>query len=294
MLKTLPILQFTAIALLLVVSTARCMAQQTVQFWNGNKTDARQHYELKMLDAALSASETAYGDYKINTDNTELTSEEESAVFRNTETDVFVTVAGNPKLKSEEKIIVTQPLMKGLIGYRLLIVREQDLDKFAAIQSVDAFKQLSIGIPQGWADADLFRHNGYDVVEGGTFDEIFDRLANKEFDYVALGANEIEKAFENRAETYDLFAIEPSTLVYYPFTLVFYVDPSKPELAERLRDGLQAIKQNGKAEQLFQEATGDLVERLGLTQRKTFYLNNPMLPAELKGYRSPLLSQPAN
>lgn len=268
------------------------MAQETVEFWNGNKSQSRQQYELKLLRAALNASKQQYGEYQLIHDATELTAQEESAVFRTKGADVFVTVAGNPKLAQEDKIIVPHPLMKGLLGYRLLIVRQQDLDTFAAIQTDASFKRLRIGIPDGWADADLFRHNGYNVVEGGTFNEIFDLLAADKFDYVALGANEIEQAFERRAESYDMFTIEPTTLVYYPFALVFYVNPDKPALAKRLRDGLNAIDENGEAQRLFEKAAGDIVEHFNLEQRKIFRLDNPMLPDEMKTYRSDLLDQP--
>ncbi len=292
--KTLLTPFFITLAFILFVMSVRATAKETIEFWNGNKTAARQQYELKLLDAALAASRQKYGDYHISEDVTELSASQESAVFRAHQADVFVTVAGNPKLKNEQKIIVTHPLMKGLLGYRLLIVRQQDLNKFAAIQNAASFKQLSMGIPQGWADADLFRHNGYAVVEGGTYATLFDSLAAKKFDYVALGANEIETAFKNRAETYKAFSIEPSKLLYYPFALVFYVNPNRPELATRLRDGLHVIEQSGEAERLFKEATGDIINRLHLLERKIFRLENPILPAEMADFQATLLEPQAN
>lgn len=281
----------TSLTLMLLLNSAYSMAQQNVNFWNGNKTESRQQYERNILKAALEASTQAHGDYTLSEDKSALSSDEESAVFRDTNTDLFVTVAGNPKLKHEEKIIVTHPLMKGLLGYRLIIVRHHDLEKFAAIRKQGALKKLSVGIPEGWADADLFRHNGFSVVEGGSFDEIFDLLAAKKFDYVSLGANEIEDVFKNRAEDSGMFNIEPTILLYYPFALVFYIDPEKPELAERLRDGLEAIERNGHAQRLFERATGNLIERLELRSRKVFRLENPMLPPQMREYRSTLLNQ---
>lgn len=293
MYKSLLPLHSAGLALLLLLINVNCTAK-TVEFWNGNKTESRQQYELSILNAALDASRQKYGDYHIVHDSADLSPDEESAIFRTRAADVFVTVAGNPKLKNEKKRMVAHPLMKGLLGYRLLIVREADLDKFSAIQSESSFKDLRIGVPEGWADADLFRHNGYNVVEGGTYDTLFDSLASNDFDYVALGANEIEKAFRHRAAPFQMFVIEPDTLLYYPFALVFYVNPDNPELAERLRFGLDAIDRNGVAQRLFEEATGDLVERLRLKERKIFRLENPLLPAEMRTFRSDLLKHTAN
>lgn len=289
--KMIKRLGLASLTLTLLTDSAFADTQQTVAFWNGNKTPVRQVYERKLLDAVLNATVKEHGPVIVEENTDSLTNREESAVFSNQNADVFVTVAGNPKLKNKEKIVVTRPLMKGLLGHRLLIVRKQDLPRFDDIQTEAAFKQLSIGIPDGWADAELFRHNGYKVIEGGTFDEIFDLLAAKKFDYVALGANEIEQAFEDRAAQYDMFSIEPTTLLYYPFALVFYVHPDKPALAERLQEGLEAVEQSGEAQRLFEEATGDLVERLGLPERKVFRLQNPMLPEALQQFRSPLLKQ---
>ncbi|MBD3584293.1 amino acid ABC transporter substrate-binding protein [Salinimonas sp. HHU 13199] len=285
-------LGLAGLTLTLLTGGAFADTQQTIAFWNGNKTQVRQVYERKLLDAVLNATVKAHGPFAVSENTETLTNREESDVFTDQNTDVFVTVAGNPKLRNKDKIVVAQPLMKGLLGHRLLIVRKQDLPRFDNIQTEAAFKQLSIGIPDGWADAELFRHNGYNVVEGGTFDEIFDLLAAKKFDYVALGANEIEQAFESRAEKYEMFSIEPTTLLYYPFALVFYVNPEKPALAERLREGLEAVEQSGEAQRLFDEATGNLIERLNLTDRKVFHLQNPMLPETLQKYRSPLLNEP--
>lgn len=280
-----------ALTATLFIGSASAKTSEVIEFWNGNKTQVRQQYERQLLQAVLEASVKKHGNFTVNEDTQNLTNSEESAVFSDQRADVFVTVAGNPKLKSKDKILVARPLMQGLLGHRLLIVRKQDLPLFADIQTEKAFKELSIGIPEGWADASLFRHNGYNVVEGGTFDDIFDLLAAKEFDYVALGANEIEQAFESRAAKYEMFSIEPTTLLYYPFALVFYVHPDKPELANRLRDGLKAIDKNGVAQRLFEQATGELIERLGLPDRKLFRLQNPMLPKQLQNYRSPLAEQ---
>ena len=197
-----------------------------VDFWSGNRTEARQDYEREVLKAILDATVETHGQWQLEEDKSDYPSaQDEAGVFRGKGHDLFATVAGNKKLANESKIVVPDPIMKGLLGYRILIIREQDREKFANITSAQQLKQLRLGIPETWADADLFRHNGYTVVERGDFDGLFKRLAAGEFDYVAFGANEVEDVYKNRAQALGGLIVDDSLLIFYPFPLVFYVHP---------------------------------------------------------------------
>lgn len=255
-----------------------------IKFWNGNKTASRQHYEREILDAVLAASATkgavtvaeSRADYPL--------AEDEASVFRSKGFDIFGTVAGNQKLAHEQKILIPLPLMKGLLGYRILIIRKADAQKFAAIKSAGELKKLRMGIPSTWADAGLFRHNGYPVEEKGSFDDLFTRLENNEFDYVTFGANEVSGVFAERAAASGKLIIEPSLLVYYPFPLVFYVNPQQPALAERVTRGLQAIAGNGELDRIFNRYYGDLLAQLHVAKRTRITLENPILPEAMAGF----------
>lgn len=258
----------------------------TVKFWNGNKTASRQEYERDILDAVLKATEQKQGAYKIEESRTDYPrAEDEASVFRTKGFDIFGTVAGNQKLANEQKILIPSPLMKGILGYRILIIRKADAKKFATIKTAAELKKLRMGIPDTWADAGLFRHNGYPVEEKGSFDDLFQRLENNEFDYVTFGANEVAGVFAGRAAKSGQLIIEPSLLVYYPFPLVFYVNPQQSALAERVAAGLTAINTNGGLDKIFNRYYGDLLGPLQLTKRTRITLENPILPNEMAGFK---------
>lgn len=257
-----------------------------VKLWNGNKTTSRQEYERDILTAVLTATERAQGAYKIEESRVDYPlAEDEASVFRSKGFDIFGTVAGNQKLAREQKIIIPSPLMKGILGYRILIIRKADAQKFAAIKSAAELKKLRMGIPATWADAGLFRHNGYPVEEKGSFNDLFQRLENNEFDYVTFGANEVTGVFTERAAKSGKLMIESSLLVYYPFPLVFYVNPKQPALAERVTTGLKAIISNGELDKIFNRYYGGLLGPLQLTQRTRITLENPILPKEMAGFK---------
>lgn len=269
-----------------------CVAENTenVKFWNGNKTSARQGYEVALLNACLSATESKFGVANLIIDNTNYpVAADEGSVLDNG-AQILVTIAGNVKFSDKNKIIIPQSLTKGLLGYRLLIVKDESLKVFDRISSTKDLRSLAVGIPATWGDAEIFRRNSYSVVEKGTYEDLFTLLKNGDFDYTTLGVNEIEEAFEQKAKPLGDLSIEPSVMVYYPFPLVFYVNSNNPALAKRIDMGLKMIKDSGEYEKLFDHYHGDVVARLGLNKRKIFSLDNPFLADELAGFKPTLLN----
>jgi ABC-type amino acid transport substrate-binding protein len=257
----------------------------SVKLWNGNKTESRQQYEREVLEAVLKATTAVQGNYQLQEDLTDYPlAADEASVFRSKGFDIFGTVAGNAKLANEKKILIPLPLMKGLLGYRILIIRATDKEKFAAIKSAQQLQQLRLGIPSTWADAELFRQNGYKVEEKGSFDDLFTRLENNEFDYVSFGANEVAGVFAQRAVQSGKLIVDSSLLVYYPFPLVFYVNPNNKALAERVTAGLKIISSNGELDKIFNRYFGAELEALNLSARTKITLKNPILPAEMAGF----------
>lgn len=260
---------------LLVPLTAQA---HQISFWNGNKTPSRQLYEQQVLQAALNAAGVKTS---IDIDERNLSISEEASVFSKQLFDVFATVQGNPKLNAENKILIAKPIMQGLLGQRLLIIRKTDSARFDAIEQIDEMKKMRSGIPIGWADVTLFKANQYNTVEIGNFETIFNYLVNNDFDYLALGANEIEQVYQQAdLEELDL-TIAPTLMLHYNFPVVFYVNPNNPELAKHLNTGLERIIKNGTLKAMFDQHFGHLYSRLNLADRISFELKNPLIKSEI-------------
>lgn len=241
------------------------------------------------MAAALAATESRFGKWNLQEDKTEYpAAADEASVFRTKGFDIFGTVAGNVKLAEEQKILVPRPIMKGLLGYRILIIRAADKAKFAAIKTPAQLQALRMGIPATWADAELFRQNGYKVEEKGSFDDLFTRLENNEFDYVTFGANEVTGVFAERAAKSGKLVIDASLLVFYPFPLVYYVNPANKTLAERVDSGLQIIAANGELDTIFKRYFAADLQQVNLPVRRVITLKNPVLPAEMADFKPAL------
>jgi hypothetical protein len=172
--------------------------------------------------------------------------------------------------------------MNGLLGHRLLVVREEDAEGYAGIHRAMQLREKSIGIPETWADNHLFRDNGFNVVERGSFDEIFIRLKNREFDFISLGANEIHSVFAEKAKTLGGLMIEPTLRLYYPFALIFYVHPAQHDLAYSLAQGLSILRRSGEYDKLFSDFFRQMFDQAKLSDRREIALANLSLPIELK------------
>ena len=254
----------------------------TVDLWNGNRSAARQVYERKVLEAILDATKEEWGAWEIEESLEEYPGNEESLVFTEKGHDLFVTIAGNQKFKEGDMIVIPHLLTKNLLGYRIPIIRKEDAGLFGGISRPADLQKLDHGIPETWSDATIFRHNGYNVVEEGNFDDIFDRLQNRLCDYSAYGANEVLGVYENRASKREGLIIDQNVLLFYPFPLVFYVNPDLPKMAERMEQGLQSIIASGKLDAIFDEHYGEITEQLNLDSRRIFVLDNPLIPDEFR------------
>lgn len=265
------------------------MSMNNIVFWNGNKSAARQNYERDLLQHLLQITHDEYGPLKLMEDRTDYPcAKDEGAVF-DKGVDILVTVAGNPKFYEGSFVPVYTPLAKGILGHRLLIVRETSMEQFTGDDISSRLKLMNMGIPDTWADADLFRFNQFPVVEKGSLQDIFQRLKRGECDYVTFGANEIMSIYETFAKPLGGLVIAPDIKLYYPFALIFYVNPKQEKLAERISKGLRMFQSIGQFNDFFEMHYKYCVDQLSLNLRSTVTLKNPSLPAQLSNIVTPSL-----
>lgn len=267
-----------------------------IRFWNGNKSSNRQSHELEVLEEALFFSGIETSQTHIISDNTDYpNADDEGSIFDNG-FDVLVTVAGNQKFESKAFIPIELPIAKGILGYRILITRPEITDRLAT--HVDklpcVMKQLIAGIPDTWADADLFRFNNLKVLEHGDLLDILQAITTKQCDYLSLGANEVESIHHSRPKSVTNLVIESNTVLYYPFPLVFYVHPEQPDLAGRIETGLKNLMRNGRLDELLNKHYGEFVESLDIRSRKVIHLQNPILPQSMAFCKEPTLLRLVN
>ncbi|MCW8346419.1 transporter substrate-binding domain-containing protein [Vibrio sp. ZSDZ65] len=246
----------------------------TIHFWNGNKSKPRQDFERSLLQKILLTTSRSVDDTLLFDDCSDYPNADDEGNIFQTGVDILVTVKGNQKFSGKPFIEINRSLTKALLGQRILFIRADDQARFRSIQSI---KQLKVGIPETWVDAELFRHNGFNVVEKGNFDGLFTLLSDKSCDFVCFGANEALDIYQQRVDDKKSIILLKDKMILYPFPLVFYVNANRPDLAKRVEHGLQVLERTGEFEALYQEYFGDIENELALDKREALPLHNPFI-----------------
>ena len=170
------------------------------------------------------------------------------------------------------------PIDRGLIGWRVLAVRQQDLPRFAGIRELGQLARLSGAQGHDWPDLAILEANGLPTVASPSYAALFQLLELGRIDYVARGAGEAVPELDSRAA--DGLVVEPTLVLHYPSALYFFVHPDNDDLARSLERGLRLAFEDGSLDRLFEQAYGADLAALRLEQRRRLVLANPQLPRD--------------
>lgn len=190
--------------------------------------------------------------------------------------DVFWTVTTPERQAALRPIRI--PIERGLIGWRVALVRRIDADRLRHVETLAQLARLQAGQKHDWPDVDILRANGLAVQTATHYESLFGMLALGRIDYFPRSVLEIRSELEARPAL-DL-AIEPHLVLRYPSALYFFVAPRRAELAEDIRLGMERAQADGSFEKLFQAHFRDAMDALRLRERRVLELGNPSLPAD--------------
>ena len=180
-------------------------------------------------------------------------------------------------LEREKALLpVRIPIDKGLIGWRLALVRQADAERWREVRSTASLGAFVAAQMHDWPDTAILRANGLQVSTTSNYEALFQQLAVGRVDYVPRSVIEIGE--ELARHPYLGLEIEPRLVIRYPAAFYFFVSPRRPELAEDLTRGLEAAIADGSFDLLFNRHFGDLANRLHLRERTLVELRNPLLP----------------
>ncbi len=190
-------------------------------------------------------------------------------------------VAEAPKPNWLEKLLVVRiPIRKGLQGYRLFLINQEDQTSISSSKTLKDFMRFPTGSGAGWSTAKVMKDAGFDVVIGNKYDGLFAMLEKRRFLTFGRGINEIGNEYEANKEQFPKLAIESDFAVYTPLPTYFFVSPKMPELAARIRKGLDMLISNGTFDEYFNEHHAALIDQFRLKERKIFTIPNTNLTDE--------------
>ena len=238
--------------------------------------DTRFDYATELLKKALEKTVIPDGPFKMKSGG----KMNVGRAFQFLEEGRIVNVGwSSPTVEREEKFIpILIPINKGLLGYRVFLIKKQNREKFSSINTLQELKKLKVGQGHVWNDVEVFKANNFRVVTGPDYEGLFEMLSAERFDYFSRGINEAPKEYEERKDKFPNLFIEQRILLYYPWPKYFFTSKKTPKLAERIERGLRIMIKDGSFEKHFMMHHKQDIERVNLKGRKLFKIHNPLLP----------------
>lgn len=245
-----------------------------------SQDDKRFDYGINLLQQVLEKTISSYGPFKmLPAENMNVGRAIEFLIKEDAET---VNVVWSTTSQNREKSLlpIRIPIRKGLLGYRVFLIKKENQAKFDNIKTVEELKKLKVGQGHIWNDVKVFKENGFDVVTGPDYEGLFRMLAEDRFDYFSRGFNEAPEEYEARKDMLPSLSIEETILLYYPWPKYFFTSKNNPLIAKRIELGLKIMIQDGTFEEIFKKYHKKDIERVNLKNRKLFKIINPLLPSK--------------
>ena len=181
-----------------------------------------------------------------------------------------------------QAIAIRIPVSKGLLGYRVCLVREGEENNFKNIMNLNDWTSRRLRIGQGtdWPDTAILEFNGIEVEKSVEYQPLFHMLRKNRFDCFARSVNEVFSELA-RPENSSL-RIDNHLMLQYRLPTFFFVNKNKPELAKRIEKGLKSAIENGSFSKLFEKHYAATLKRIDFNNRRVIKLENPNLSKATK------------
>lgn len=178
--------------------------------------------------------------------------------------------------REEKMIAVKVPIYQGILGLRLLLVTKQNHQALSQISSISDLRHYTGGHGSHWHDLPVYAANKLKVNTYGNYQTLFTQLEHNRFDYFHRGLNEI---WQEQATHADKLKIADNVMLFYPHPVYYFVNKDRPNLAQKIEEGLRMALMDGSFKKLFLSAHNDIIKKAKLAKRKLIVLKNPVVPS---------------
>jgi hypothetical protein len=189
-------------------------------------------------------------------------------------------VWGMTNIQREKDLLpIRIPIFKGLIGWRLLLIRQDMAERFAYIQQFEHLVKLSPLQGRDWPDTKILQSNGFDVITERTQTSLIKMLGRAQGDFFPRSIIEIWDELKN-SDVENHIKVQPSLGIRYPAAIYFFVNKKSVPLANLIKIGLEKAIENGAYEALFVENYKTYIDKAQIENRTFYPLENAFLPEE--------------
>lgn len=181
----------------------------------------------------------------------------------------------------EERLLpVRIPMYRGLLGYRVLMIKRGTQHKFDGVKTLEDLRQFSLGQGLFWADTQVLSANDLNVVKVLKYEGLFFMLDGDRFDAYPRGVHEPWSEMQRYPKL--ALEVEQNLLLSYINPFYFFVNKNNTKLAADIERGLRIAIEDGSFNEYFlNDATvKDVINKANLKDRTVIRLNNPGLPKQ--------------
>jgi hypothetical protein len=179
--------------------------------------------------------------------------------------------------------IIPFPLLRGLNGYRILLVRNETAEKLNKVETVDELKKFLFGQGEDWIDTVILRSAGYEVIDAG-YNDLPKMLCHKRYELFPRGLTEATWDLERLRKKYSDLTLYRKIILYYKSGLFFHVNKKAKRLRAALELGYRRSREDGSFIKFFytHKLLKHLANNLSLENSKFFAIEREELPRELR------------
>jgi len=249
-----------------------------VYYQDPNDNSQRNKYAWQLLAMALEHTRATYGPFTLGPSSVAEERPNANSLL-NAVGGVNVSVFAAPMPLHDKIIPVRFPIDRGLLGFRVLEIREGDQGRFDPIANLDDLKTMRIGSMGFWGDTAIMRNAGLTVVTGASFEGLFKMMEAGRCDAVTRGYGEALREMNERPWGNAAIAIERHLLLRYPMPVYYWFrnTPDGRQSAARVEAGLWAMQADGSFEAFFRKQFSETITRIEHDRRLVVELDNPLL-----------------
>ncbi|MGJ8679821.1 hypothetical protein [Paraglaciecola sp.] len=259
-----------------IFTSSKLLAIDLIKHIPSDKKDNQTSYFIQLLHLALQKSEQEHGPFQLQSVDTPMGQQRQFKSVNDGSLDVLWAMTS--KAREEQAIPIRIPLLKGLLGYRIFVIRTDQVEQFSNINNIEDIKKLTAVQGFDWPDLDILKANNFTVVDSEWYNTIFKSLSKGFYDYFPRSIIEVSAELEY----YDtsLLSVDQKHLLIYPTAIYFFVGKHQAELAHRIESGLSRAIDDGSFHALFTQYPShqQTFNKIELQKRTKYFLHNPLLP----------------
>tara|TARA_R110002111_G_scaffold119990_1_gene182927 strand:+ start:412 stop:1299 length:888 start_codon:yes stop_codon:yes gene_type:complete len=267
---------FFLLAMLLSINTGYAAVEVIKHVSSRSDRDQQKTYYVALLQLAIEKAKHKFGPASLQSFGTPMVYQRKLKSLNNGELDVMWAMTSEQR--EQELLPILIPILKGLIGYRIMVIQDSKQQQLTHVLSTQQIKSMVAIQGFDWADTDILRANGFNVQTSDWYNSFYKGVGKGIYDYFPRSI--LEPWAEMRRYRFKSIVVENKHLLYYPAAMYFFVQKDNKALAQRLEFGLNQAIDDGSFDRLLYNypAHKEALSKGKLHTRVVHKLSNPFLP----------------